>query len=445
MFGIPSYKLPENSAYFDKKEKRFDLPEADIKLLTQEGKLKLGKYSSIKSVDISENIQPLLIQQDQIRHDLAKSINALSRRERKKRINEYIDLLFKSLDTVCSKQTDSVEVSAESTINTIKENEVISNLKTYLDERGFFHKFLPNDLNAMGQNKYVIWPIKQLNCATIIHKAQVQLVKLLNNNGWKLLVVIGDCGRENTSPSGFKKEIEKIVEENGLDKDKIALLSNYFQRKSNPSDAPLLEEISDSHLLKNFQLISREINWGNFTELLNKKYDQNKIEKISNSSVLNNIQPLLIWTLVISIVKEIGKVIVIAGQDEEKQWDAVYNHSNNDLGVIFIQELQKSMDAINNYTMEQEDLIMNNKQDLKSKIDNGNMAQWLFTHFIELPKFLHGHKKPKYCKISTDECTRFQENCIECLFSKDNANYLSEHFDIDGFIDTVFPLANPAG
>lgn len=174
--------------------------------------------------------------------------------------------------------------------------------------------------------------------------------------------------------------------------------------------------------------------------MIKKNYDDPKKTLINNRSVLNNIQPLLTWALVATIVKESKlKTIVIAGEDEQEQWDYVTNnHTNNNLGVIYIHELKKEGDK----TMDQEDLLIRNSAEMHSKLLVGNMAEWLYTHFVELPKFTT-KGKPVFCKISDDNCKQYNDNCIDCLF-KTGKHFQDTHFDKSGFVDSVYPLSNPA-
>ena len=106
--------------------------------------------------------------------------------------------------------------------------------------------------------------------------------------------------------------------------------------------------------------------------------------------------------------------------------------------MIYIHELKKE----DNKTMDQEDLLIRNTQEMRSKLQVGNMAEWLYTHFVELPKFTT-KGKPAFCKISDDNCKQYNDNCINCLF-RTGQHFQDVHFDKDGFVDAVYPLSNPA-
>ncbi len=173
--------------------------------------------------------------------------------------------------------------------------------------------------------------------------------------------------------------------------------------------------------------------------MIKKNYDEEKQSEIQTRTVLNNIQPLLTWSLVAAIVKGCDKkAIVIAGEDEQEQWDYVTNnHTNNNLGVIYIHELKKT----DNKTMDQEDLAINSTQVMKDKLSIGNMAEWLYTHFVELPKFSND-TRPDFCKISRNKCIEHKNNCIDCLWRVES-NFDDDNFDKTAFVETIYPMSNP--
>lgn len=144
--------------------------------------------------------------------------------------------------------------------------------------------------------------------------------------------------------------------------------------------------------------------------------------------------------MVATIVKDShSKAIVIAGEDEKVQWDYITNnHTENNLGVIYIHELKKE----ENRTMDQEDIQIGSIQEMRTKLDVGNMAEWLYTHFVELPKF-RTKQKPEFCGLSGSTCSKYQENCIDCLFRK-GENFNHPDFNKNRFVDVVYPMSNPA-
>lgn len=430
--------------YFDNTEKTINFPSMNTNISIVKGvdiTGELGKINTKNRITVPSGISDKLIQLDQNQYNLAVAINALPKNERSCEIKKYIQVLLDIHELVSKNSNGSVK-TLSSIDNISTSNNIDSNLKKYLDDRHFKSTALPDNLNL--NQGYVIWPVALLTKTTYIHKAQSQLIKLLTDCGWKLLVVIGDCGKNSNIKDqvDFINGIKKIIESQNIsfESNAIARISDYYEQDDMSDNKKLIPNVTGTKILKSFHNISEGLVWNKFDLLIKKNYDDPKKTLINNRSVLNNIQPLLTWALVATIVKESkSKAIVIAGEDEQEQWDYVTNnHTNNNLGVIYIHELKKE----DNKTMDQEDLLIRNTQEMRSKLQVGNMAEWLYTHFIELPKFAT-KEKPAFCKISDDNCKQYHDNCINCLF-RTGQHFQDVHFDKDGFVDTVYPLSNPA-
>ena len=145
-----------------------------------------------------------------LQNQLALSINTLKGSAKQENTKEYVDLLLGMIELVTknnvldnrnTKKKDNLSVNSSCDFR---------KLNKYLVDRGFQSSGLPNDLRAEGG--YVIWPITLQPSATYIHTAQIQLIKLLILAGWKLHVIIGDCGKYSSTiknPFNFKNTIEK--------------------------------------------------------------------------------------------------------------------------------------------------------------------------------------------------------------------------------------------
>lgn len=427
--------------YFDETNKELDLPKiaAAINSNDKEGNLSanFGKLKSLKKITIPPEATEELIKLDQLQEQLANAINGLRGEARQTQLVKYTDTLMKMMDI----HLHSENYSKKKEISNSKVNQVdYTGFKKYLDNRNFKSTLVPDNLTS--KQGYIIWPVVLLSTTTYIHKAQAKLIQQIVNSGWKLIVIIGDCGNQLEWRSSFLKEITSVLKANEIDiePDTITFLSDYYQQTDGSQDSTLISGVTGTKILNMFHSISENIKWDLFDTLIKKNYDEIKQKDISKRTVLKNILPLLSWSLVSTIVKETSKnVILIAGEDEQNQWDHIANRfTNNRLGVIYIHELVDE----NGKTMDQELIKIRSIHELKSKLDIGNMAEWLFTHFIEIPKF-SSPEKPEFCKISSNECTKYNNNCIQCLFGA-GQNYGNKDFNKDIFIESIWPLANPA-
>ncbi len=444
--GFFSSKKLIGKKYFDENSKEFDFPSMKTNasiLKGISGEVNLGKFSKKSKIDIPNGTSQKLVQLDQQQLLIANTINSLPKEEREKEKKKYLDILFRMFELASKDQpNENMKNESDNLKNTNVQSTNNRDLKQYLEDRHFKTTALPDNLSI--NQGYIIWPVALLKNTTFIHKAQAQLIKLLTDSGWKLLVIVGDCGKNSTlkDKSGFIYGIKKIIKSYKIqleDKD-VACISDYYVQDESKSKNNLIEGITGTKILKSFHNISEGLIWDKFNTLIKKNYDEPKKMAIEKRTVLNNLQPLLIWSLVATIVKESNsKAIVIAGEDEKEQWDYVTdNHADNNLGVIYIHELTKEDDK----TMVQEDLLIRNKQEMHDKLSIGNMAEWLYTHFVELPKFTR-NEKPNFCKISDNVCNDYNNNCIDCLFHK-GKNFNNQDFDKNKFVNTIYPLSNPA-
>jgi hypothetical protein len=442
--------------YFNEKDRQLDMPSIGVQLskseLSADVKAQIGQVKSHNKITIPEGGDVTeLAKLDMMQYQLANTINTLNGKSKQEKTEKYVELLLQMFRIDTEKNTKKGSEEELSKENIEKKEDIIQdkncfdclNLKTFLEEREFRSLFLPNNLCEEGT---LLWPMNVQDNVTYIHSAQFQLAKLFVLAGWKLKVIIGDCGHNSSkgrdARDGFKKAIESFFSKNKLSSDsyKITLLSQYFIRNQE-SDI----EIDQIELLEEFHSISDKVQWKDYKNEILKEYDDETRYKIENRKILNNIQPLLVWSVVASInqynVKNnAGKVIVVAGADELKQWERIVDtHRRNNLGVIFIQEL-KTADG---KTMNQSEIKITDKIMLQEKINNNeNLAKWLFLHFIELPKY-HTHiQQLPFCNISKNKCKEYNDNCIKCLF--ENENYREIEFDKNEYVKYIYPLINSA-
>jgi hypothetical protein len=427
--------------YFTETDKQFDLPGITVQLSKLDSSAdistSMGGGNSHKKITIPDNADiTKLAQLDMLQYSLAQAINALDEKDKQQKTKEYIDTLQEMFRLV-SDNADNIKKKS------VNENVNFKNLNKYLTDREFKSNGLPNNLSAV-KDGYVIWPITLQPLVTYIHTAQIQLIKLLVSAGWKLHIIIGDCGKHSATvkdTSVFKNTIIALLQQNGItiEQQTVTLLSKYFKRDPSHTDSSLLRNVTSLELLNTFHTVSNSVQWMQYWDYVTKNYNKTKKEELKKRKILNNLQPLLNWTLVVTITKNYSKTIVVAGEDEQKQWDEIVKiHGNNKIGMIYIQELKKD-----NKTMDQSEISIGSTNDMQNKLNNGNMGQWLYNHFVELPKFLTD-QKPSFCKISDNECAIYGSNCVKCLFDNNNKNFNDSNFDKNAFVSEIYQIANPA-
>jgi len=442
MMWILNRKIKSKSFFnYDKKKLNIKGIKASIPNEKIPVDLSLGEISKENfPVEISEELKRL----DLLQLQIASAINSLSEGpEKEAQKGKYINTLIEMFKTAQNQSPYFTKKKNNIEITQAKGH--FKSLNKYLSERGFQSTGLPN--NLITNSGYVIWPITLQPSVTYIHTAQIQLIRLLVQAGWKLHVIIGDCGKHAgtiKSPIYFKDSISNLLKKNQIDVDEktVTLLSKYFKRKPDFEDPSLLKEVTSLDLLNTFHNISDSILWCDYFTYITKNYNKTKKQEIiKNRKVLSNLQPLLNWTVVITISNgnqsQQSKAIVIAGEDEKKQWDEVIKlHGNNRIGMIYIHELKYQ-----NKTMDQSEINIGSELEMVNKLGNGNMCQWLYTHFVELPKFLT-NSKPPFCKISENKCNDNNNNCIKCLFEGER-NFNDKDFNKIDFVSKIYEIANP--
>ncbi|MDR0692853.1 MAG: hypothetical protein LBF69_07450 [Prevotellaceae bacterium] len=404
----------------------------------KDGKAGIGSFSNEKKQSpavMTEGIAKKDLQHGQT-VEVIESVDNYEKRE---------GLKEKYAETLIGERKESSQVEKKKGINDVVVKAAdFKKLNKYFTDRGFKSNELPNDLAT--SNGYVIWPITLQPCVSYIHTAQIQLIKLLVAAGWKLHTIIGDCGKHSATvkdTSEFKKSIVSLLERNdiNIEDNTVTFLSKYFKRDAAQNDNSLLQNVDSLELLNTFHSVSESIEWFNYWEYITKNYNKTKRNELKKRKVLSNLQPLLNWTLVVTITKKYTKTIVVAGEDEKEQWDKITNlHGNNKIGMIYIQELKDGTK-----TMDQSEIGIGSEQEMLNKLDKGNMGQWLCNHFIELPYFLKdANIKPSFCKLSDDECKNYGDNCIKCLFGNNNKNFNDGHFDKNALVAEIYQIANPA-
>lgn len=281
----------------------------------------------------------------------------------------------------------------------------------------------------------IIWPVALQARPTIIHKAQIEIIRILQKSKWDLKIIIADCGTDNISDKKitlFKTELEKHLKKREIIYDTIELLSESYKPDTN-----------GGNILTKFTEISSKLKISELKEYNTKQdsySDENK-QKVENRSTLKFIQPVLTWSVVIheadnySEVNQGKKTIIIAGKDELNQWKYIFSFSSN-IGGIFNIILKD--EGKNTIFQEEKPMIFHSEMDVIDNLDKGNLAKWLFEAFVSTPSFPDKLINLQFCK----ECKRIPD-CRECLFPDNSDGKLPEFVDRRKFVSSFWGIINP--
>jgi predicted phosphodiesterase len=239
-------------------------------------------------------------------------------------------------------------------------------------------------------NRTVIWPVVPRLNLTNIHLAQLELMALLHKDfGWKVLSIITNCGAHpltENEANDFIKKIRNRCDVIGINDIEFELLRDYYDNKPDISE----------EILKCFMKVSSELRISDLKEIKEKNYDPNKQSEIGKLPVLDYVVPALQYAVIQYISqtifeKEGKKSIVIAGNDEKKQWStAIQIIGDKNIGAILIPELNNS-DGKN---ISQDTQIPDirsiikcvSKDELKEALKDINVAEWFYYMFVLLPQ-----------------------------------------------------------
>lgn len=265
------------------------------------------------------------------------------------------------------------------------------------------------DLQDLAPPGEIIWPVVPRKLVTAIHRAQMEIIRILWPLGREVHLLVANCGAvinlEQDRVSKFVKEIRKHALSRGLGPIKVSFLKDYFA-----SGDPRQENV-----LKWFHTITASLNVQHLIDINQKDYSDDVQEKIRKDPALDFLRPMLTCAAAVHLAEEMqksyprAKTIVVGGADESIQWDYVYKVAPpNSLGGILNPVLKVSKKRGPAHTARQtsEWPSWSSTRELLEDIKKTNAAKWIFQLFVQLPLFplpyvpagAAGSKKPVTAK-----------------------------------------------
>jgi len=236
-------------------------------------------------------------------------------------------------------------------------------------------------LDDLSKSSYVIWPVVPRDIVNAIHRAQIEILRLLALLGWKVLILIADCGaNENPRKEYSQKFQSKII--NYSSKRNLKELEFYFL--SDLFD-PNYEKYKSLQAI--FQNVISNLTLQDLLNINNKEYDENVKMTIKRSATLDFLRPALTISAVLHLARRNqNKCIVVAGEDEKIQWITSHDlpGSRENLGVILNPIIKKNHSQLRqtkNWP------FWDSWQNLYDDMEDSNLAEWLIRLYLFLPKF----------------------------------------------------------
>lgn len=355
--------------------------------------------------------------------------------------NKEFEIKFALLrDKICNKNTHKKPPLGKSDLQISTGTYEINNKTIYsIFERTGFEPFNLSEDNLLHES-VIIWPIVPRPNINLIHKSQVEVVRILSLLNWDIKIIIANCGEQTSNtPSkqdlDFKNNLELMLQKCKISKFEIKFLNDYF--------SPIFDD--GKKILSNFIKLSSSLKINQLTKFNTKDegYSQIVQNKINERSTLKYISPLLTWSASIYEAEKMLEInnsckpVVVAGRDEETQWSHVFREINSKMGAVFIPVLK---DEDGSTFFQEGGRLLFSKKQLAEKLNYGNIDKWLTQSFIFLAKYPSIVNKLDIC--DTKDCDK-NESCFECMFPK-GSDKLPSHINKDKFVDLIFPQINPS-
>ena len=238
--------------------------------------------------------------------------------------------------------------------------------------------------NHLDTPATIIWPVAPRNKVTAIHRAQIEVIRLLALLGWKIKLLVANCGAigaNNPNAKAFVKKVFSHAKYRNLLKIEPVLMSELF----NPS-------FSEYSQVQNFfHKITSKVTLAELEKFKQKedKYPKETLEMMRDDPSIDYLRPVLTLaaTHYLASKEREGKCVVIAGKDEMRQWEKAQSIEEN---------LKMCCVLIPNWLPENGHLGLHgpdtpywNGMDMlkKDMRESSNLAEWTFALHGVLPRF----------------------------------------------------------
>lgn len=290
---------------------------------------------------------------------------------------------------------------------------------------------IPTNINEedLKESGLIIWPVVPREIVTAIHRGQIEIIRVLAFLGWKIHLLIADCGDiVNQVPEKtlrFKNDILNYAKYRGLHNIESNLLSEFFDNSY----------MNQKEVLEKFRKISIGLKVQDLIYINQKDYSEEVKAKIKENPTLDFLRPVLTGAAILHLSEKFKagnrKVIVIAGYDEEIQWRHIIEKDPRSLAVIYNPRLEELDKSGLRHTARQSGKwpIWYSKLELKTATKETNALKWICQLFAQLPSF-----------PSTDVIVNEEVICSNCDFESTSGSCNR----LDKLIDHVWPMLNTA-
>lgn len=242
----------------------------------------------------------------------------------------------------------------------------------------------------------IIWPVVPRDGVNAIHRAQLEMIRLLTILGWSVHVLIADCGVTKSFTKvyaeKFKNSIEDYAIKRGMRNFEYSFMSDLYTPKCNNCDV----------IHKYFQSVISSLTLENLLDYNHKEYSDEVKEGVKKAATLDFLHPALTISSIMYLCEsKPNKCIVVVGHDEHIQWEGVHASipdTRSKFGVLF-NPVIKRKEGVQAHQTKNWPLFFN-KESIVSAMGEFNLEEWLIKLHLYLPNF-----PAKSVKINNEELT----------------------------------------
>ena len=228
----------------------------------------------------------------------------------------------------------------------------------------------------------VIWPVVPRDAVTAIHQGQAEIIRLLSMLGWRINLLIADCGALRSYDKGYSNTFRLKLEQHLSARGVVSVQTNYMSDLYKP-DYPEYDKLQSL-----FKEISSKLTLAELLAINKKTYEKTVKDEIEKAPTLDCLRPALTLAAVLYFAEQSNhKALVVSGYDERIQWELAYIHPNsrNQFGVVMNPVL--NVDRENQERQRGHWPTWHSQNHLREDMNTRNIAWWTFHLHAFLPIF----------------------------------------------------------
>jgi hypothetical protein len=237
-------------------------------------------------------------------------------------------------------------------------------------------------ISDISNPAYIIWPVVPRDGVNVIHRGQLEMIRLLALLGWKVHVLIADCGAKDNPSRTYSEKFKQMINQYGIKRDlhdiEYSFMSDLF--------TPRCKDCNKLHGY--FQSVISDLTLEDLLAINQKEYAESVRETIKKSVALDFLRPALTISSVLYLSNLLSnKSIVVVGYDEHIQWERAHAipDTRSQFGVLFNPILKQKKGFQGKQTKNWP--LYFSWEKIVEEMQEYELSQWLTKMHLFLPNF----------------------------------------------------------